>query len=49
MDAEGITMKTDDTNDPKQPEPASDLVVGSVLFAIFIVFMTVWMYLRLPG
>ena len=35
------TRKNDDSKGEKGP---SELFVGSVTFAVFIVFMTVWMY-----
>ena len=47
-------MQDDKTDSARQNKPAdkpqgpSDLVTGSVLFAIFLVFMTLWMLFRLP-
>ena len=48
---------SDKSTDKPSPQPSdkgasndgpSDLVVGSVLFIIFLVFMTLWMLYRLP-
>ncbi len=40
--------RADDAKPDSQKNHPSDLLTGSVLFVIFLVFMTLWMMFRLP-
>jgi len=40
------SLKNQKSDDNKAAKGASDFVVGSVTFVIFIMFMTAWMYFQ---
>ena len=41
--------ETSDKNDSDSNQSPSEFVIGLVTFIVFLVFMTVWMYLGLEG